>query len=85
MTPYISISIIGMLVLLLLWHLAWRKQPTLAFGIFLGVASVCVIAAVFRPSGIQHVPVWLPALPFAIVAIALFCFGILAWVWGRSR
>ena len=83
MTLYLSI--IGMLVLLVLWHLAWRNRPILAFGIFLGTASVCVIAAIVRPSGIQHVPIWLPALPFATVAIALFYFGILAWFWGESR
>ena len=83
MTLYLSI--IGMLVLLALWQLAWRNQPVLAFGIFLGVAAVCVIGALVQPSGLHHVPLWLPPLPFAIVALALFYFGILAWVWGRSH
>jgi len=79
------LSIIGMLVFLALWSVAWRKRPILALGIFLGIASVCVVAAIVRPSGIQHVPLWLPALPFAVVAIALFYFGFLAWWWGRTR
>jgi hypothetical protein len=82
MTPLLSI--IGLLVLLALWSFAWRNRPILAFGIFLGTASVWVIAALVRPSGLGHVPLWLPPLPFAIVAIALFYFGILAWVWGRT-
>jgi hypothetical protein len=79
------LSIIGMLVLLALWSLAWRNRPILAFGIFLGTASVCVLAAIVRPAGIQHIPIWLPPLPFAVVAITLLYFGILAWWWGRSR
>jgi hypothetical protein len=83
MTPLLSI--IGMLVFLALWSLAWRSRPILAFGIFLGTASVWLLAVVLRPSGIQHVPIWLPPLPFSIVALALFYFGILAWVWGRTR
>ena len=83
MTLFLPIA--GMLVFLALWSLAWRNRPVLAFGIFLGVASVFVVAVIVRPSGIQHAPVWLPALPFAAVAIALLYFGILAWYWGRSR
>ena len=83
MTLFLPIA--GMLVFLVLWGLAWRHRPILAFGIFLGVASACVFAVLVRPSGIQHVPVWLPALPFAVVAIALLYFGVLAWLWGRSR
>jgi hypothetical protein len=79
------LSIVGILVLLALWSVAWRKQPMLAFGIFLGTVSVGLLAIIFRPSGIQHIPIWLPALPFAVVAVALLYFGILAWWWGRSR
>jgi hypothetical protein len=30
------------------------------------------------------IPVWLPPLPLAIVALALFCLGILAWLRGRG-
>jgi hypothetical protein len=79
------LSIIGALALLALWGLAWRNQPTLAFGIFLGTVSVCVLGALILPFDIQHIPIWLPALPFTIVAIVLLYFGILAWWWGRRR
>jgi hypothetical protein len=27
----------------------------------------------------HHVPVWLPALPFAAVALTLFSLGVWAW------
>jgi hypothetical protein len=85
MTLFLAIA--GLLVFMafmVLWSLAWRNQPILAFGIFLGLAGACVLVAVARLSGIQHLPIWLPAVPFAVVAIALLGFGILAWRWGSS-
>ena len=78
------IAIVTTLAFLVLWSLAWRSRPTLAFGIFLGTVGGCVLAAVLRSIEIQHIPVWLPALPFAIVALTLLYFGVLAWWWGRS-
>lgn len=83
MTLYLSI--IGTLVFLLLWGFAWRKRPILAFGVFLGFVAASVVGSLAWPDRIEHVPAWLPALPFAVVAIALFCFGFLAWHWGKDR
>jgi hypothetical protein len=71
------LSIIGLLAFLALWTMAWRNRPILAFGIFLGF--------LIRPPDIQHIPLWLPPLPFAVVAITLLYFGVLAWWWGRRR
>jgi len=79
------LSIFGMLIFLAVMSLAWRKRPALGFGIVVGVTSVWVIAAVLPPAGLQHVPVWLPALPFAVVAVTLLVFGILAWRIGKRR
>jgi hypothetical protein len=33
----------------------------------------------------HDIPIWLPPLPFAVVAVSLFCLGILAWFLGRDR
>jgi hypothetical protein len=74
-----------MLVFLALWTFAWRKRPILAFGIFIGTATVLVITALIGPSRPQHVPLWLPPLPFVVAAIMLFYFGTVAWLWGRRR
>jgi hypothetical protein len=79
------LSIIATLVFFALWTLAWRRRPILAFGIFLGAAGVGVIAALIRPGALDHVPIWLPPLPFATVAVGLFYFGVLAWLWGRKE
>lgn len=32
-----------------------------------------------------NIPVWLPPLPLVIVAVVLFCLGVLAWLRGRDR
>ena len=79
------VLIVGMLIFLALLSVAWRKRPALGFGIVVGTTSVWVIAAVLRPSGLQHVPPWLPALPFATVAVVLLVFGILAWRLGKGH
>ena len=33
----------------------------------------------------HDMPVWLPALPFAMVALTLFCLGIWTWFSGKQR
>jgi hypothetical protein len=79
-----SVAIVGALIFMVLWSLAWRSRPHLAFGIFLGLAGACALVAIVWSSGIRRMPIWLPALPFVVVAITLFSFGILAWRWGRN-
>jgi hypothetical protein len=79
------LSIITMLVFLALWTFAWRKRPILAFGIFIGTATVLVITALIGPSRPHQVPAWLPPLPFAVAAAMLFYFGTVAWLLGRRR
>jgi hypothetical protein len=32
----------------------------------------------------EEVPLWLPPLPFALVAVTLFVFGLLAWFWSEG-
>jgi hypothetical protein len=81
----LSVVILGTLLFLGLWSVAWRKKPSLAFGIFLGLVGACAIVAIVWFSGMQHIPVWLPALPVVIVALTLFSFGVLAWRWGRTE
>ena len=67
---------------LILWGIAWRNQTRLAFGIFIGIGVGLLIASLVGPIEMDHVPLWLPPLPFALVATGLFCFGIAAWVIG---
>jgi hypothetical protein len=78
------LQIAGLLLFLALWGGAWRRQPDLALGIFVGVAIAAIVVALGRlVLDIRQVPIWLPPLPFAAVASSLFGFGIWAWVLGR--
>jgi hypothetical protein len=71
--------------LLALWRRAWRTQPMLAYGITIGILIVLVGAVVVGRPTFDHIPIWLPPLPFATVAVTLLIFGILAWVWDDDR
>ena len=80
-------SLITLLLLgcLVLWLRAWQRGSKLALGLAIGVALVILGGLLLRTAPVfDHVPVWVPALPFAIIAITLFSFGALAWFWGED-
>lgn len=69
----------------LLWLFKWQRRSQLAIGIGIGVllgAIGATLLGVF--GGVHRVPTWGPALPFALIAITLFSFGLLAWFWGED-
>ncbi len=71
-------------VFLLLWGLTWRSQPKLAFGMLIGLIVGVIAAQWIGPfESIHDVPLWLPPLPFAVVAVGLLIYGGLAW-WGLA-
>jgi hypothetical protein len=85
MTSLLSIAgFLLLLILLVLWGFAFWKKPQLALGVLIGIACAVVVTLLFRAIELHEIPVWLPALPFAVVAAALFGFGFLAWYWGRT-
>jgi hypothetical protein len=70
---------------MLLWILAWQRGSRLAVGIAIGAALVLIGVPLVRAmSALDHVPIWGPPLPFALVALTLFGFGLLAWFWGEE-
>jgi hypothetical protein len=77
----VTLLLIG---LALLWVLAWRYQRRFAVGTVVGALVAALVALVTRPFELSHIPIWLPPLPFALVAITLFFFGALAWFWGED-
>ena len=73
------------LVLALLWLRAWVRHSRLALGIVLGMLLTVTGYLLFTSLvHMTHMPLWLPALPFAIVALTLFGFGLLAWIWAED-
>jgi hypothetical protein len=71
--------------LFLLWLFKLQHRSRMATGIAIGVLLGGIGASVVGVvGGMQHMPIWVPALPFALVAISLFGFGLLAWFWGED-
>ena len=56
-----------------------------AIGVAIGLGLAGLAAAAVPAVSLHQIPPWLPALPFACVALTLFFFGGLAWWWGRDR
>ena len=69
-------------ILALLWAGLWRINTLLGFGILLGLPIAWLLSRPLAPyltGGMEHVPLWLPPLPFALVALALLVLGALSW------
>lgn len=79
-----AIDIVGTL-LLLGSALAIRKGRNFGLGIAMGGAFAWICLVLAPPIHFKTLPIWLPALPFAVIALTLFGFGFLAWHWGRDR
>lgn len=79
--------LIGVIVMLLVWARLWQTQPKMAFGVFLGLLLAWLFSRLTMPylTGEAQMPLWLPPLPFAIVAITLFVFGALVWIRAARR
>lgn len=76
--------LIGAVAIVIVCARVWRKHPKIAFGLLLGLPIAWGASRLLEPylAGGKPVPVWLPPLPFAIVAVTLFVFG--GWVWVRG-
>jgi len=58
-----------------------RRSASGSLGMSVRVEwGALVLLGVFA---MNNVPIWLPPLPLAIVALSLFWLGILAWFRGR--
>ncbi len=75
----------GCLLLVALLVAALRNRADFAVGVAIGLALAGLAGAIVPTLSLQQIPPWLPALPFAAVALTLFCFGGLAWWWGTDR
>jgi hypothetical protein len=73
-----------LLGLALLWMVAWRRRRHFAVGALIGAVIALVASYWIRSLSLETMPIWLPALPFALVATTLFSFGALAWFWGED-
>lgn len=80
------IWLIGVIALVLVWGMLWQRNFMLSVGILIGLPVAWVLSILLRPyvTGMEHIPLWLPPLPFATVATILFVYGGLTW-WRADR
>lgn len=78
--------LIGVVVLVALWGLAWRRNLELALGILIGLPLAWLASRLLTPyvTGMQNIPIWLPPLPLATIAVLLFVKGALVWLKGNE-
>ena len=78
--------LIGVAVFVLLWAGLWKSSPRAAFGAVIGFVLALTVSWVFSSqltnyvTNMNEIPVWVPPLPFALVVIAMFYFGIRTWL-----
>jgi|TARA_B110000263_G_C15286466_1_gene501037 hypothetical protein len=73
-------TITFLIVFLVLWGLAWKSQPKLALGIFIGLCLGSISAFFIGPyESLADVPIWLPPLPFITITVVLLIYGFLTW------
>src|SRR5262245_14524872 len=74
--------LIGIVVFVLIWGSLWRSQPKAAFGVLPGLLIAWILSRLISPyvTGMNEIPLWLPPLPIAIIALILFYFGVRTWL-----
>jgi uncharacterized membrane protein YccC len=78
--------IVGVAVLVLVWGTLWKRNLELALGILVGLPIAWLFSQFLTPyvTGMEEIPLWLPPLPLAIIAILLFAKGALVWFRGND-
>ena len=78
--------LVGVVVALLIWGALWKRNLSLAGGVLVGVLLAWVLSYFLKPyvTGMETIPIWLPPLPLATIAIALFVYGAIVWFRGND-
>jgi len=78
--------LIGIAACCLIWAGIWKSNLVVAFGVLIGVLLAWLLSYFLNPyvTGMENIPVWLPPLPLATVALVLFVYGALVWVRGND-
>ena len=78
--------LIGILICLAAWGLIWKRNLVLGFGVLIGVLLAWMLSYLLKPyvTGMKEIPLWLPPLPLATVALVLFIYGALIWIRGND-
>jgi len=73
--------LVGVAVFVVLWGALWRVSPKAGFGALIGLPLAWIFSRLLTPyiTGMNEIPVWLPPLPLAIIALTLFVFGTIVF------
>ena len=74
--------LLGVAVSVVLLGALWKASPKAGLGALIGIFMAWVLSLYMTPyvTGMTEIPLWLPPLPIAIIALALFYFGIKTWL-----
>jgi hypothetical protein len=64
----------------ILWAGMWKNLTRMAFGVLFGLPLGWLFSLYIQNNvHMQDIPIWLPPLPFAIVATLLLVVGLVLW------
>jgi hypothetical protein len=74
--------LLGVAFAVLLLGALWKASPKAGLGALIGIFVAWILSLYMTPyvTGMTEIPLWLPPLPIAIIALALFYFGIKTWL-----
>jgi len=78
--------LIGVAICVAIWGVMWRSNLALSFGILIGLLLAWIASRLMTPyvTGMENIPLWLPPLPMATVALILFVYGAIVWIRGND-
>jgi uncharacterized membrane protein YccC len=78
--------LVGVVVCLAVWGALWQRNLSLAGGVLVGVLLAWVLSYYLKPyvTGMETIPIWIPPLPLATIAVALFVYGAIVWFRGND-
>ena len=78
--------LLGVAILLVIWGGMWKNNLVLSFGVLLGLGIAWLSSLFIKPYviGMEEIPVWLPPLPLATIALILFVYGALVCIRGND-
>ena len=73
--------LVGVIVAVLIWGALWKRNLSLAGGVLVGVLLAWILSYFLKPyvTGMETIPIWLPPLPLATIAVALFVYGAITF------
>lgn len=74
--------LLGVAVFVVLLGALWKASPKGGMGALVGIGVAWILSYYMTPyvTGMTEIPLWLPPLPIAIIALSLFYFGIRTWL-----